>query len=205
VRRPRLTAPGIVLLALLAGFGLLGAWTWTNGPPPKLLHLLMTTRSGDRIAQELLRVTAPAAPEGVRMLEVGDTLPSWVLPDVSGHAQPLAQWKGKTLLISFWATWCVPCLKEMPALAAAQRAHAGQGVQIIGVAMDNPLAVREYLDANPPVYPMLLGEALDPDPRVVLGDTRRALPFSVLVGPDGRIRRTRLGGLDAATLHRWLR
>jgi len=205
MRHPRLTTPRIVLLALVAGFGLLGAWTWVNGPPAKLLHLLMTTRAGDRIAQDLLRATAPAAPPGVRVLRTGDALPSWILPDVSGRAQPLAQWKGKTLLISFWATWCVPCLKEMPVLAAAQHAHAGQGVQIIGVAMDNPLAVREYLDVHPPVYPMLLGGAPKPDLRVVLGDTRRALPFSVLVGPDGRIRRTRLGGLDADTLHRWLR
>ncbi len=52
---------------------------------------------------------------------------------------------------------------------------------------------------------MLLGGALRPDPRVVLGDTRRALPFSVLVDRQGRIVRTRLGGLDPATLHRWLR
>jgi len=205
MRRPRLTAPGIVLLALVAGFGLLGAWTWINGPPPKLLRLLMTTRTGDRVAQDLLRVTAPAAPHGVRVLGPGDALPPWVLPDASGRAQPLAQWKGKTLLLSFWASWCVPCLKEMPALAAAQRAHAGHGVQVVGIAMDNPAAVREYLDLHPPGYPMLLGDTTRPDPRVVLGDTRRALPFSVLVGKDGRIRHTRLGALDAATLDRWLR
>lgn len=205
MRRPRLTAIGIVALALAGGFGLLGAWSYVNGPPPKMLHLLMTTRLGNRLAQAMLRASAPAAPAGVSVLGPGDALPPWVLPDTAGRAQPLAQWKGKTLLLSFWATWCVPCLKEMPVLAAAQRAHAGQGVQVIGIAMDNPLAVREYLDAHPPGYPMLLGGALAPDPRVVLGDTRRALPFSVLVDPHGRIRHTRLGALDTATLDRWLR
>lgn len=204
MRGPRRATLGIVLLALLAGFGLLGGWIYLYGPPPRLLDRLMSTRLGDRIAQDMLRASAPAAPNGVEVRGPGDALPPWVMPDTDGRDQPLAQWKGKRLVIVFWATWCAPCLKEMPALAAAQRAHGDNGAQIIGIAMDDPQAVRAFLQAHPPGYPMLLGDAVRPDPRVVLGDTRRALPFSVLVDADGRIVRTRLGGLDAATLARWL-
>lgn len=196
---------GIVLLALLAGAGLTGAWIHAHGPPPRLLRLLMSTPMGNRIAQDLLRDSAPAAPPGVAVRGPGDALPPWTLPDaVDGRPRSLAQWRGQRVVLTFWATWCVPCLKEMPALAAAQRAHAGRGVQVVGIAMDDPARVRDYLRAHPPAYPMLLGGALRPDPRVVLGDTRRALPFSVLVDRHGRIVRTRLGGLDPATLARWL-
>jgi thiol-disulfide isomerase/thioredoxin len=202
MRRPAL---GIVLLALLAGLGGLGAWIHAYGPPPRLLHLLMSTRLGDRIAQDLLRDSAPAAPPGVAVRGPGDALPPWTMPDaVDGRPRSLAQWQGKRTVLVFWATWCVPCLKEMPALAAAQRTHAGRGVQIVGIAMDEPDRVRDFLHTHPPAYPMLLGGNVHPDPRVALGDTRRALPFSVLVDRRGRIVRTRLGGLDPATLARWL-
>lgn len=206
MRRLRRPALGIVLLALLAGVGGLAAWSYVYGPPPKLLHLLLSTRLGNGLAQDLLRASAPAPPAGVKVLGPGDALPSWTLPDaVGGPDRSLAQWHGKRLVIAFWATWCVPCLKEMPVLAAAQRAHAGKDVQVVGIALDDPAAVRRFLRDHPPAYPMLLGGGLRPDPRVVLGDTRRALPFSVLVGADGRIVRTQLGGLDASTLDRWLR
>jgi thiol-disulfide isomerase/thioredoxin len=204
MRKPRRATLGIVLLALTVGLILSGAWIYAYGPPPKLLHRLMSTRLGDHLAQRMLSATAPAAPPGVTVLEPGDALPPWVLPDVASRSQSLAQWKGQRLVIAFWATWCQPCLKEMPVLAAAQQALGGKHAQIIGIAMDDPQAVRDYLRTRSPTYPMLLGDGLRPDPRVVLGDTRRALPFAVLVDRKGRIVRTHLGGLDAHTLARWL-
>ncbi len=204
MRRPRPSTLGIVLLALVAGFGLLVAWIGAYGPPPRLVRVLMSTSLGDRLAQGMLRAGAPAPPPGVTVLGPGDRLPDWVLSDVDGHPRSLAQWQGRRRVIVFWATWCAPCLQEMPRLAAAQHAQGKGGAQIIGIAMDDPPAVRAFLHAHPQDYPILLGDRLHPDPRVTLGNTRRALPFSVLVGADGRIERTRLGGLDAATLDRWM-
>ncbi|KGI78896.1 hypothetical protein LF63_0102100 [Oleiagrimonas soli] len=138
------------------------------------------------------------------MHEPGDALPAWTLPDADGHPQALAQWKGRPLLINFWATWCIPCRKEMPALVAAQRDRAGHA-QIVGIAMDDPQAVRAFLAQHPLNYPTLLGEDAKPDPRAVLGNTRLALPFSVLVDRNGRIARTHLGPLKAEQLTQWLR
>ncbi|WP_240601733.1 TlpA disulfide reductase family protein [Oleiagrimonas sp. MCCC 1A03011] len=202
--RSRSASLGIVLLAAAVGFGLFGVYVYEYGVPPKLLDRLMTTQMGQSIAQRLLTATAPAPPAGVTVRAPGDALPTWTLPDAEGHPQPLAQWKGRTVLINFWATWCIPCRKEMPALTAAQRAYADKA-QIVGIAMDDPQAVRAFLADHPTGYPTLLGEGVKPDPRAVLGNTRLALPFSVLVDSDGRIVRTHLGPLGTRQLAQWLR
>ena len=125
-----------------------------------------------------------------------------VLPDLDGKPQRLSQWRGQRVLVNFWATWCGPCRKEMPALSAAQAKHPQ--VRIVGVAMDQPQAVRDYLRQTPVDYPVLIGIDASPDPSQALGNQVGALPYSVLLGPDGRIVQTRLGPLDAGELEHWL-
>ena len=125
-----------------------------------------------------------------------------VLPDLDGKPQRLSQWRGQRVLVNFWATWCGPCRKEMPALSAAQAKHPQ--VRIVGVAMDQPQAVRDYLRQTPVDYPVLIGIDASPDPSQALGNQVGALPYSVLLGPDGRIVQSRLGPLDAGELEHWL-
>jgi len=156
------------------------------------------------------RLEAPPAPPAplvsttpkAAVLQVGDRADDLVLPDLDGKPQQLSQWHGQRVLLNFWATWCAPCRKEMPQLSAAQTSHAG--VQVIGVALDQPQAVREYLKHTTVDYPILIGIDADPEPTLHFGDTVGALPYSVLIGPDGRIRRTKLGPFNAAELDEWL-
>ncbi|HET9836474.1 MAG TPA: TlpA disulfide reductase family protein [Rhodanobacteraceae bacterium] len=143
-----------------------------------------------------------ATPAKTSILKVGDRADDLVLPDLGGKPQSLAQWHGRRVLLNFWATWCAPCRKEMPELAAAQTRY--QGVQVVGVALDQPQAVREYLKHTTVDYPILIGIDADPEPTLHFGDTVGALPYSVLIGPDGRIQRTKLGPFDAAELDDWL-
>lgn len=205
MRAPRLTPLAWVAGALVAGLALLGYDYGRHGVPRKVVEAVLSTRLGDRLAQAGLRATAPPAPPGVTVLGPGDRLPDWTLPDPSGAPQALTQWRGKRVVLNFWATWCQPCRKEMPALVAAQKRHAGDAVQILGIAMDAPAAVRGFLAQHRLDYPVLIGSALTPDPVVRLGDTRGALPFSVLVDARGRIVRTHLGALHTDQLDDWLR
>jgi thiol-disulfide isomerase/thioredoxin len=146
---------------------------------------------------------AAATPSASTSLRIGDRADDFVLPDLAGKPQRLSQWRGRRVLLNFWATWCGPCRKEMPALSAAQSKHPD--VRIVGVALDQPQTVRDYLKHTPVDYPILIGIDADPEPTLRFGDTVGALPYSVLVGPDGRIERTKLGPLDANELGSWLR
>jgi thiol-disulfide isomerase/thioredoxin len=191
--------------ALLGGIVLVvaGSFWRYGGVSPALIDAAMSTRVGRSLAEHWLQSTAPPAPAGVQVLRRGDTVPDLALRGVDGRMHRLAEWRGKRVLLNFWATWCAPCREEMPALAAAQR-RAGNDVQVIGIAMDKPLAVHDYLERAPVGYPVLLGLDADRDLSLLFGNTRGALPFSVLIGADGRIQDTQLGKLDERQLHAWL-
>lgn len=122
------------------------------------------------------------------------------LADLGGTPQPLAQWKGKILVINFWATWCPPCIKEIPAFSAASRKYQDQGVQFVGLSIDTPTNVRDFQLEHRVSYPLLLAE-----PSVVqltegLGNTAQGLPFTVIVDKTGVISRVKTGMLSEADL-----
>lgn len=89
-------------------------------------------------------------------------------------------------------------------LAKAQREHAADGLQVVGVAMDQPQSAESFLEHVPVGYPILIGIDADPVPTTTFGDTAGLLPYSVLIGRDGRILETKLGPLDPATIKSWL-
>lgn len=158
-----------------------------------------------RHMQTPMQMVMPAATSPpVAVLQIGDHADDLALPDLDGKTQRLSQWRGQKVLLNFWATWCAPCRKELPALSAAQARYAARGVQVIGIALDQPTAVREYLKHVKVDYPILIGIDADPVPTERFGDTVGALPFSVLIGPDGRVLHTKLGGLKAEELDDWL-
>ncbi|MGH8147946.1 MAG: TlpA family protein disulfide reductase [Rhodanobacteraceae bacterium] len=172
----------ILVLACLAAAG--GWWLqnrWLDAPPAQ-----------------------PPAPAGTKILAVGDSVGDYALPNLHGQTTALAAWHGKVLLVNFWATWCAPCRKEMPMLAKAQAAHAQNGLQIVGVAMDQPSSASRFLKQVPVSYPILIGIDADPVPTTTFGDTAGLLPYSVLIGRDGRVLKTKLGALDPATIKAWL-
>ena len=170
-----------------------------------ILMLASAAACGGWWLQQRMR-TAPTAASGVPASPATASPPSGavdlVLPDLDGKPQRLSRWRGQRVLVNFWATWCGPCRKEMPALSAAQKQYPQ--VRVVGVAMDQPQAVRDYLRQTPVDYPVLIGIDASPDPSEVLGNSVGGLPYSVLLGPDGRIVRTQLGPLNAGELANWL-
>lgn len=144
----------------------------------------------------------PASAEASSML--GTPMPALTLPDLEGRAHALRDYRGRRLLLNFWASWCGPCLDEMPALNQAQQKFGEHGAIVLGIAMDDADHVRAYLAAHPVSYPILLGRLDAPSTSLQLGDSREILPFSVLVGADGRIIATHAGALSQAKLAQWL-
>ena len=115
--------------------------------------------------------------------------------NLNNQPQALSQWKGKMLLVNFWATWCTPCVKEMPEMSTLQIQNKAGNFQIIGIGIDSASNIQEFSSKYKISYPIYVGgtdgSALLRD----LGDEAGGLPFSVLIGPNGQIKKTYLGRL----------
>jgi len=145
-----------------------------------------------------------ALPQGVTILKRGDQSVDLQLADAAGQSRRLSEWDGRVLLVNFWATWCGPCRQEMPLLDRAGAAWAEKGLQVVGVAIDDADAVRGFLADSPVHYPVLVDDAGGTDPSLLFGDTRGVLPYSVLIGRDGRVIDQRMGSFSQASLTAWL-
>lgn len=143
-------------------------------------------------------------PAGVQVANVGDLRPDLALPDPNGHPHQLSEYHARRVLLNFWATWCGPCLDEMPLLAKAQTTYGRSNVRIVGIAMDDPAHVRRFLAAHPLDYPVLIGQLDTPSTSLRFGDTAEVLPYSVLLDADGRVLAAHQGPLDEAQLQAWL-
>jgi len=122
------------------------------------------------------------------------------LPDTKGHEYPLAQWKGKVLIVNFWATWCGPCREEMPEFVKAQREFGDRGVQFIGIAIDQPDKIDAFAAELQLNYPALVGGYGAIELSKTMGNRLGALPFTVIVDRAGRVAHTQLGPLKEAHL-----
>lgn len=147
---------------------------------------------------------APPVPAGVTVLSPGDMRANLDLPGLDGTQHRLSDWNGKRVLLNFWASWCGPCREEMPLLDRVDKHLADQDFAVVGIAIDNTDAVRDFLKAHPVDYPILLGQANAVDPSLVFGDQRGVLPYSVLIDRDGTILARRAGSFTATTLAKWL-
>jgi thiol-disulfide isomerase/thioredoxin len=128
------------------------------------------------------------------------TLLGLTLPDVAGTPQSLAQWRGKVLVVNFWATWCAPCRDEMPHFVQLQHELGANGVQFVGIAADSADKVAQFADELHLNYPALIGGYGAIELSGTLGNSLQALPFTVIVDRAGRIAHTQLGPLTEGKL-----
>ncbi|MEG2153964.1 MAG: TlpA disulfide reductase family protein [Burkholderiaceae bacterium] len=125
-------------------------------------------------------------------------------PDTEGKEQPLDQWRGQVLVINFWATWCPPCIREMPDLQKVADDYRDRGVQVIGLGIDNPTAIHAFQAQYQLRLPILVAGFGGSELSQQLGNASGALPYTVLVDRQGRIVQTRLGQINPAELRRWI-
>ncbi len=120
--------------------------------------------------------------------------------DLEGKARSITEWRGRGLVVNFWATWCAPCREEIPMLMEARSRHASNGIEVVGIAIDHADKVREYANSMKIAYPLLLADAGAADLLRSLGNSSGGLPFTVFVDRAGNPIRVKLGLLKAAEL-----
>lgn len=131
--------------------------------------------------------------------------PLWGLrfPQPAGGELVMAERRGRPLLLNFWATWCPPCVKEMPELDRFARAFGPAGWQVVGLAVDGPTPVREFLQRVPVGFSIGLAGFEGTDLSRQLGNAQGALPFTALFDSRGRIVQRKLGETSFDELQRW--
>lgn len=115
------------------------------------------------------------------------------LPDPAGKEQRLDQWRGKVLVVNFWATWCAPCREEMPEFMRAQKEYGDKGLQFVGIAVDQADKVQQYVAELGLNYPALIGGFGAMELSKTLGNELMALPFTIVLDRKGNVAYTQLG------------
>ena len=118
----------------------------------------------------------------------------------TGQWQKLAAWKGKVLVVNYWATWCPPCREEMPMFSALHEKYQANGVQFVGIGIDSVDKIREYQMSEKIAYPLLVGTLDAMRNSQGLGNTAQALPFTVLINRQGQLDTVKLGKFTEAEL-----
>jgi thiol-disulfide isomerase/thioredoxin len=162
-----------VMVAVVAvAFGVIGVVVGLNKKAP---------------APPLTSLTAPAGAVGELYAES--------MNDAKGAPQALAQWKGKALVVNFWAPWCAPCVQEMPELDQLAREVGSKNIHVIGIGIDSPTNIVQFADKFKISYPLYVAGMSGTELSRKFGNTAGGLPYTVLIGADGQVKKTYLGRL----------
>ncbi|MBZ4200648.1 MAG: TlpA family protein disulfide reductase [Methylotenera sp.] len=122
------------------------------------------------------------------------------LVNEDGLSQDLMQYQGKVIVLNFWATWCPPCREEMPELSELHTQYQTNNVVVIGLAVDELSLVKEFAEASPVSYPLLVGEDEGMQLASDFGNNQGVLPYTVIIGQDGKVLKTYFGRISKALL-----
>jgi thiol-disulfide isomerase/thioredoxin len=178
---------GVAVAAIAAGGGVL-AGHWAN--------------SGNAGAADAAQVTQ-ATPVSSKQDAVGQ-LWSAAVTNPDGKAQSLAIYKGRPIVVNFWASWCGPCVEEMPELSALQREYAKKGIQFVGLGVDSAANIKTFLKKVPVDYPIYIAGFGGADVARAFGNNAGGLPYTVVIDANGTVRATKLGQIKPDELRRTL-
>lgn len=141
-----------------------------------------------------------AAPLLLRSSQNANALRNASFVDLNGKSRSISEWQGRVVIANFWATWCAPCLEEIPLLISTRKARLAQGLEIVGIAVDQAPKVSDFAAKMKIDYPILLGDVRALDLIRDLGNPSGGLPFTAFLDRTGSVVRTKLGLLRQAEL-----
>ena len=124
----------------------------------------------------------------------------WQTPD--GKSANSENWRQKVLVVNFWASWCPPCVEEMPALDKIAQEYASKNVLIVGIGIDSPSNIRQFLEMTPVSYPIVIGGLEGSNLSKQMGNTQGALPYTVIINQKGKAIYTKLGKISEEELRK---
>lgn len=178
-------------------------------------NLCMNNQSADASRRHLIwGAGAAAAVAGVGLamwrfeplaVPDADSHPVWgqQFETPAGVALAMGAFRGRPLLLNFWATWCPPCIEELPMINTFWRENAPKGHQVVALAIDQPSAVRRFLERQPLGFPVGLAGLEGTNLAKSLGNAAGGLPFTVFFKADGSIWRQKMGQLTPDDLTQW--
>ena len=125
---------------------------------------------------------------------------TWQTPN--GKVVDTKNWQGKVLVVNFWASWCPPCVEEMPALDKLQQEYLQKNVLFVGIGIDSPSNIREFLQKTPVSYPIVIGGLEGSNLSKQMGNSQGALPYTVIISPNGKSTYTKLGKISEEELRK---
>ena len=124
----------------------------------------------------------------------------WQSPD--GKLADTEKWRGKVLVVNFWASWCPPCVEEMPTLDKLQQEFKAQNVLFIGIGIDSPSNIREFLEKTPVSYPIVIGGLEGSNLSKQMGNSQGALPYTIVIDGQGKATSSKLGKISEEELRK---
>ncbi|ABF09934.1 thiol-disulfide isomerase/thioredoxin [Cupriavidus metallidurans] len=129
-----------------------------------------------------------------------ETLFHTKMPDPAGAEVDLSKFRGKTLVVNFWAPWCGPCVEEMPELTALHGEYAPRNVEFVGIGIDSASNIQDFLKKVPVAYPLTVAGFAGTELSRTFGNTQGGLPFTVVITPDGTVKYRKMGRVHADEL-----
>ncbi len=201
MNRRNLTLGAVAAAALVAGIG----WSLRRSPASSSGSASGPATGASSADAGAASASGSASASTSASTSGGGDLWSLGFDRPEGGRIELASLKGKPLVINFWATWCPPCVREMPLLDSWAKQHAGHGLTVLGLAVDSPSPVREYLQKTPVSFPIGLTGFAGTELARQLGNEQGGLPFTVVFDASGAPIVRKLGETKAADLAEWAR
>jgi len=160
---------------------------------PLVLLAMIAGAAGFYLYVAVFERTPAEAPPATAARQAAEFAPPFTLPDLAGTPRSSSEWDGTVRVVNFWATWCPPCIREIPLLVEVQDRFADRGVQVLGIAIDETEAVAEFADGFDFNYPVLIGQEDAMDLANAFVNNFIGLPFTVFADREGRILRVHTG------------